>query len=218
MPRVSKKRSAVKKMWKRKRGGRRSQLTVNRAIQPIPQRYICRLKYSQPFVLTAVAPVQQFNLNSLYDPDRTGVGHQPYGFDQLAALYNRYRVIATSYVVNATASSAIRVAAIATNTTPAPNSLSDICERPRAKFFIQLPGGNTQYLKGKVYMPSLIGRSKAQYMADDRFQADTAASPQELALLNLYGKALDDNPVDINGVITMEFTVEFFDQNPLSQS
>jgi len=37
-----------------------------------------------------------FSLNSLYDPDITGVGHQPYGFDQMASLYSNYIVESVS--------------------------------------------------------------------------------------------------------------------------
>jgi len=33
-----------------------------------------------------------FNANSLYDPDQSGTGHQPSGFDTLAAMYSRYLV------------------------------------------------------------------------------------------------------------------------------
>lgn len=37
-----------------------------------------------------------FSLNSLYDPDITGVGHQPYGYDQMASLYSNYVVQSVS--------------------------------------------------------------------------------------------------------------------------
>jgi len=30
-----------------------------------------------------------FNLNSLHDPNTSGVGHQPTGFDQLIAIYEQ---------------------------------------------------------------------------------------------------------------------------------
>lgn len=58
-----------------------------------------KLKYSDAFNLASDATLTSytgsqyvFRLNSLYDPDLTGTGHQPYGFDQYAALFNRYKV------------------------------------------------------------------------------------------------------------------------------
>lgn len=40
-----------------------------------------------------------FSCNGLYDPDITGVGHQPLYFDQLTALYNHYKVVRSTMVV-----------------------------------------------------------------------------------------------------------------------
>lgn len=39
-------------------------------------------------------------MNSLYDPDFTGTGGQPFYFDQLSAVYNRYRVLRAEFSVN----------------------------------------------------------------------------------------------------------------------
>jgi len=36
--------------------------------------------------------LQQFRANSLFDPDLTGTGHQPYGFDQWKTYYGTYMV------------------------------------------------------------------------------------------------------------------------------
>ena len=39
-----------------------------------------------------LAGLYKFRANSIYDPDQTGGGHQPYGRDTLATLYNHYVV------------------------------------------------------------------------------------------------------------------------------
>lgn len=63
--------------------------------QPFPDRFRFNLRYVQYHQLdpasTAFAS-QTFFVNSLYDPDYTGTGHQPMGYDQLTPLYNRYVV------------------------------------------------------------------------------------------------------------------------------
>jgi len=38
--------------------------------------------------------IQNFRANSIYDPDQTGTGHQPYGYDTLETLWNHYTVLA----------------------------------------------------------------------------------------------------------------------------
>lgn len=40
-----------------------------------------------------------FTANGLYDPNTTGVGHQPLGFDQLMTMYEHYTVIASKISV-----------------------------------------------------------------------------------------------------------------------
>lgn len=55
----------------------------------------CRLRYSEQVTIDPVVSsvgTYTFSANGLYDPNISGTGHQPYGFDQLMALYNQYVV------------------------------------------------------------------------------------------------------------------------------
>lgn len=214
----------------RARKGGRGYKTVNlvgRSLNPIPQRMIAKHKYAESVGVVAVNNLAtfQYNLNSIYDPNKSGVGHQPYGRDQYAALYNRYRVIACSWRVTCIPSNSARVIQVATlpsNVTPTPiANVWDVREQPRAKYICQQPGAPQQYVVGKSYLPSLMGRTKAQYMADDNYQAQVGSDPSELALLNLYAGAITDSDVNDETFyfnVELEFTVEWFDPNPLPSS
>jgi len=220
MPMNKRKHAPKRRMVRRKRMGRRM-VNVNRALQPIPQRYICKLKYADT-VTTDAAGIFRFNLNSLFDPNRSGVGHQPYGYDTLATLYNRYRVISCGWraQIPITASSGLSagLGAMPANEDLSFANFSELRENPRAKYIVQNPGADAVVLRGKTYIPSLVGRNKSQYMADDRYQAPVNASPPELAVLNFYGAAGNDAPAAITFQVVLEYTVEFFDIKHLSQS
>lgn len=199
---------------------KRALVNVNRALSPFAQRYITKMKYSEAYTLSALnAYTQMMRINGIWDPNTTGVGHQPYGFDQLTPIYNRYRVISCSYVINAySGTNPIRFGCLPCNDTPPIGGASELCENPRAKFRIQLPNGSTQTITGKVSLPSLMGRNKAQYMADDRFQSEVTTNPLEVALLYITGQSMTDSSVDILLNVTLEYTVEFFDPKPIDQS
>lgn len=224
MPMIKKKSAPKTQMIRRKRLARRPRrVLVNRALHPIPQRFITKMKYSEQ-VTTDANGQYRFNLNSIYDPNQTGTGHQPYGFDTLSTLYNRYRVISCGWRIqcnwtsNQTAQPVL-VGAIPANEALTFLSMAELRENPRAKYISQNYGAGTLTLGGKTYIPSLVGRTKAQYMADDRYQATMSTSPSELAILNI---ATAPNGLDSTAAtsiqVLLEYTVEFFDIKHLSQS
>lgn len=202
------------------RGKYRNVINNNRALAPFPQRFITKMKYSEAYTLTALNAYSQImRINSIFDPNTTGIGHQPYGFDQLSPIYNRYRVISCSYVINAyNGTNPIRFGVLPANDTPPVGGASELCENPRAKFAIQLPNGSTQTITGKVYLPSLTGRNKSQYMADDRYQSEMTTNPLEVAILYITGQSMTDSSVDILLNVTLEYTVELFDPKAIDQS
>lgn len=62
---------------------------------PFPNRAIVKLKYCEGFTMNPSASIRGRHLiscNRLYDPNTTGVGHQPLGYDTYASLYDMYHV------------------------------------------------------------------------------------------------------------------------------
>lgn len=60
-----------------------------------PTKKTVKLRYCQEISLTITSGYMAyhgFRLNSLFDPDYTSTGHQPLGFDQWAAIYDKYCV------------------------------------------------------------------------------------------------------------------------------
>lgn len=220
---VLRKRSIRRRKSKLRYAKRKRTTLVNKSLTPFASRFITQMKYSESYLLSSSNNYTQImNLNSIFDPNRTGIGHQPYGRDQLDQIYNRYRVIKCSFVINgySTTGDPIRLVALPTNDVLGPTyGASELVENPRARWIVQMPGGSTQYLKNSVYIPALMGRSKAQYMADDRFQATQDTSPAEAALLYIVTGAMNgDIAVNTHITVTLKYTVEFFDPKPIDQS
>lgn len=203
----------------------RSTALVNRALCPVPQRYFTQMKYCETYApgnANGQSP-WRLNLNSIFDPNRTGVGHQPYGHDTFATLYNRYRVMSCSYVVSVYSSNGatLQFVALPANEEFTAAGISEYRENPRCKFLVQTPGAALKVLKGTVNLPSLVGRSKAQYMADDRYQAQFGSSPSELAILNLNTQQFnegDTTSANVTYQVTLVYNVECFDLKNLGQS
>lgn len=104
-----------------------------------------RLIYSSAFTLSpgAISAANVFALNGLYDPDITGAGHQPAGFDQYMAMFETYNVLACKYKVTMINSSGTVYPIQACTVSDYPTPPSD----PRQ----YLEAGNTEWkVSGKI--------------------------------------------------------------------
>jgi hypothetical protein len=103
----NKKRSSRKSTKNRGSGSKAYQGNASASLQRFFRRdpflpfSVRQLAYSSSDILgnsttTIFGTSKVFSLNSLFDPDISGTGHQPYGFDQLCSStgpYTRYKVI-----------------------------------------------------------------------------------------------------------------------------
>lgn len=89
-------RKGYKKKY-RKKGYKKQpnkwKMTIQKSIG-FPDTFITKLKhYTVPYQFTSGGTTTQaFRINSLYDPDYSVGGGQPYYFDQMMLIYERYQV------------------------------------------------------------------------------------------------------------------------------
>lgn len=67
-----------------------------RYYDPFPYRQFAILRYCESISLTTgigTSAAHYWRANGIFDPNQTGTGHQPYGHDQYASIYNHYQVM-----------------------------------------------------------------------------------------------------------------------------
>jgi hypothetical protein len=179
------------------------QPTVNNGAGPaakgvkvgFPAERTVRLNYSDYDKFTATTGVlakYQYRLNSAYDPDFTGTGHQPLGFDQWAAYYNHYVVEEVEYEV--------QIAPTGTVYSYSATYLSDDTTVPLNYSELQENGGivglgcpysstNTHIYKGKVDIAKFFNRENIA--SDSDLRALVTANPTETVFLSLFASNAD---------------------------
>lgn len=207
-----------KRFVKRKRAVKRyASPNFARMTTPFPYKLKTKLKYhvSENFAPTAISYAHNFNANSLYDPDRTGTGHQPMYYDQLCpGIYNRYRV--TGFAYNITVSNTntpVKAQAHFQNNNHSADyeDLGEMIGIKQTIINAMTAGGKCiGRLKGYTTCSRILG----QGTNDDRDQAVYNASPSNVLVLGLLVNALDGstNITLLNLDITFTYYCELFDR------
>ncbi len=193
-------------------------------VTPVAPRLRTVMKYVDTIqVTTSAGPGTvdtAYNLNSLFAPKVSG-GHQPMGFDQIATLYNRYRVLRTRWKVEVipTVQSGVPgyLVVAPTNTATLFTSAPACAEQGRAKSHI-FNSFTIPRLKGAVNLADLNGKTPAAYMADDTTQAVITASPGEALVLHCLIFEPAGSALTYDFHITLWFECEWSDPVQLGQS
>lgn len=88
----------------KRRYAKRSMLSFTKA--PMPNKFATKLRYHEAFTIdpgtAGFAGTYVISHNGLTDPNITGSGHQPRGFDQIMPMYDHYTVIGSKITVTFT--------------------------------------------------------------------------------------------------------------------
>lgn len=190
-----------------------------------PARLVTKLKYSEVVHVAIVGAAgltdYSFNLNGLYDPNSSGTGHQPYGFDEASALYSRYRVFRCSWHVSfpANTTDTYQACVVPVNgaSSFSTSSMSRMSELPMAVSKTVAANGNGVNFRGSIYLPKLNGVRPAEYKNDDRYIGTAGANPAEVMKLHL-GFTCETSNLDVYPVVTLVYHAEFIDPNIVAQS
>lgn len=199
---------------------------------PFPLRWHGNLQYGQAYTLTAGAAgvfgtEQVFRLNSLYDPDLTGTGHQPYGFDTLATMYYKYKVrfVRVSLKVSDPSADGIIFCAHFQNpdiTFALSGNLPDVVMEKPAMLVRDINNTGSQVVNftQRFALRDLCGITNVEFSSNtDEYTAAVSASPTKTPYLRTAIAALDGSSTPTVRVqVMLVFETEFFERVVLSQS
>ena len=184
--------------YKRRRRYKRRSAVVRRAPGLLgkkfrqPFRYVDRISLDPTGIAAAT---YSFRANSLYDPDFTGTGHQPIGFDQLMAFYEHYTVIAArikcTFICKSAAATQCAIVGIETNSGSTPTTtINDIYEQGNSskKIMTCATAGQKVTVTRKVSISKFLSQKVLQ---EDANAGTASTNPSELVFFHLFATNTD---------------------------
>jgi hypothetical protein len=160
-----------------------------------------------------------FRLNSIFDPDKTNTGHQPYFYDTASLIYNKYVVLSCNWRVCVPSTSQVLEYCVAAvnGSFPALSGSADfqtMSEYPCAE--IKPCSGVPSVLSGRIDNWVLTGKTKAKYLSDDVYAALFSASPAEGMELGIMTFNVDASSATHRISVELNYKVQCYD--PILQS
>lgn len=170
--------------------------------RPMPPRLNAKLRYvevAKSITTGATATGYTWSMNDLFDPDVSGVGHQPMGFDQLTTFYNNFRVTGCKYHVTFHSPSSDGIKCIVFPRRNAagygPVTIEGIQEQPFCRkmkvIATDTPMSNGVF-KGYLPLNRIFGVTKEKYRVDDQYEGAITASPSRLASIDCLAQYKDN--------------------------
>lgn len=191
---------------------------------PLPATCKTRLTYQTTLSLNAGAGAWLSNIfaaNGIFDPDITGVGHQPRGRDEMTALYNHNYVTAAyitcRYVGEANGNVIVWGVAVRDDATPFA-TVNDFAEYRNSKYKCAKTTitTNEMVITQKVIPHKFLG---IKTWDDDALRGTSAANPSEMVYFHVgCADAFGGDPGAASIDVHITYYVTFTEPKPLTQS
>lgn len=211
-----------KRTYKKSHKKKKLALAVPNTMSYVPQyksllkdKQIVQFAYSEAFTLAPAAStdVYVFSANGCYDPNITGVGHQPRGFDQLMALYDHGVTIHSQIKMQAhsrsTAGTTIPIVGISLmDSNTVRTDSNDYREYGQTKSVLmgQAASNRSVVTVGYAADPNkFLGRSKP--LSDPQLKYSIAANPTEQAFWHVWAQNAYGNLTNVDIIVDILYTV-----------
>lgn len=203
----------VRRQWPLARG------YASPAFDPFPNKMRNILRYSETINMDPGAGVPQhylFRANSIFDPNSTGVGHQPYGHDTLQSIYNHYEVESAIITITNTSAGANTIVGCTVTDDASVNSDYDTVREIKGTQFMVLandtnPKTLQQFYKRKATFPVVSSLETT---------ASYGSNPAEQIFFDIWteGNLPTADTTAVSLVVSITYTVRSWELRDLDQS
>jgi len=183
---------------------------------PLPMRLTANLRYAFKGTLNigvgGIASTRVFRANSCFDPDQTGIGNQPRGFDQLQAMYDHHIVMGskcTAYFAPLTVADPIICAnQLRTTSTPDSNIITT-AEGGYPNIHMWTSGSPAPKLV-QTFAPSVFGIKEP--LDSQNLKGGATSNPAEEAFYHIIAESATSTDEGSFGIfVVIEYNVKFVD-------
>ncbi len=163
-----------------------------------------------------------FSLNGLYDPDITGIGHQPLGFDQLMVMYDHYTVVSArarvTFQNTDTTYQQLCIMQIKDTATTSTDS-NEILENGNVKYCTLGIHGSGQAIAERTISVSPSKFFGRKVMEGDKYQGTVSTNPSDQLYLHLQIGPTEGVDADIvDCTVEIEYVAILTEPKQFSQS
>lgn len=181
------------------------------SLSVVPSAYVTKMGFPGGSLMTEAAAgtfaFYTYALNNLYDPDFSGAGVQPIGFDQWAAFYTRFRVVSVNIrllMVNVTNVPCLAGWVAHTNSTLTSSTQAWPMQRYSGSCVLQANTGGPSTHEFNISIPlwELLSLTKAQYMDEADYSHGPGSGPLRVCYFTTW-------TVGYGGVSSVRTSVQF---------